>query len=173
MIFRIIREELVYFLMVVLLSLWAAAVTCARAEAQNALAVPGCEILGHPSRYSDKMVVIKGRYAVGFESSNISFGCPGSIGIRVSTSAADRRRYGFLTHKATLAAMSRLPPGEHPGDNLMTRTERYALVTVVGLFTYRHGAATCIDARRGNASLVVKSMQFNSPFSENPPPIPQ
>ncbi len=139
------------------------------AQTKAAKPVSGCELLRHPNRYNKKIVIVEGKYTVGFERSDLTFGCPGSVGVRVSTSSPELKKYGFLTEKSTLDAMSQLPPGEHPGDNLMTRKLRYAPVTVVGLFRCHYDFPTCKNASRNDGSVVVKSMRFNAPLSDAPP----
>jgi hypothetical protein len=136
------------------------------AQTKTAKPVSGCELLKHPNRYNKKMVTVEGKYTTAFERSDLTFGCPGSAGVRVSTSPPDLKKYGFLTEQSTLDAMSRLPPGEHPGDNLTARKIRYAPVTVVGLFRCHYDFPTCKNASSNDSSIVVKSMHFNAPLSE-------
>jgi hypothetical protein len=145
--------------------------TAAPSSAQTAIAqaVSGCELLRHPSRYNGKIVTVEGKYTAGFERSDLTFGCRGSVGIRVSLSPPDLRKYGFLTEKSTVDALSQLPPGEHPGDNLNARKLRQAPVVVVGLFRCHCDFPTCKDASLDDGSIVVKSMRFNAPLSDVPP----
>lgn len=138
-------------------------------KSQEAIPVTGCKLLKNANRYNGKIVITKGRYTAGFERSDLTFGCPGFIRIEVSVNPADRSRYGFLTEASTLEAMSQLPRGEHPGDNLTARRLRYALVTVVGLFRCHYDFSHCNGASPNHNSLVVKSMQFDTPISETPP----
>jgi len=139
------------------------------AQTHAAKAVSGCELLKHPNRYSEKMVIVEGRHTWGFERSDLTFGCPGSIEIQLSLSPPDLKKFGFLTEQSTVDAMSQLPPGEHPGDNLTARKLRYAPVTVVGLFRCHYDFPTCKHTLPDDGSIVVKSMQFNAPMSEVPP----
>jgi hypothetical protein len=115
------------------------------------------------------MVIVEGRYTGGFERSDLTFGCPGSVRVQLSLSPPELTKYGFLTEQSTVDAMSQLPPGEHPGDNLTARKLRYAPVTVVGLFRCHYDFPTCKNASRDDGSIVVKSLQFNAPLSETPP----
>lgn len=138
-------------------------------KAQKVKAVSGCELLSHPGRYNDRMVVVKGLSTVGFERDDITFDCPGSVGIQISPNPTTRKKYGFLTEESTMDVMSQLPPGEHPGDNLTKRIQRYALVTVVGLFRCHYDFPTCKGATRNDGSIIVKSMQFDTPMSDTPP----
>ncbi len=163
-----ITNRPVYFL-AVFLSLSCAMTMASLAQTPSAKAVSGCKLLRHPSRYNGKMVMVNGTYTAGFERSDITFGCPGSMGVQVSLSPPDLKKYGFLTEQSTLDAMSQLPPGERPGDNLTARKLRYAPVTVVGLFRCHYDFPTCKDTSPDDGSIVVKSMQFNAPMSETPP----
>jgi hypothetical protein len=139
------------------------------AQVNAAKAISGCDLLRHPSRYNGKMVIVEGEYTAGFERSDLIFSCPGSIGVRVSLSPPDLKKYGFVTEQATIDAMAQLPPGEHPGDNLTTRKLRYAPVTVLGLFRCHYDFPTCKNASLSDGSVIVKSMRFNAPLSEVPP----
>lgn len=139
------------------------------AQAQSPKAVSGCKLLKNPSRFNGKMVSVEGRYTVGFERSDITFDCPGSVGIQLSLSQADQSKYGFLTEKSTVDALSKLPPGEHPGDNLNARKLRHAPVVVVGLFRCHYDFPNCKGASPDDGSIIVKSMQLNAPLSEAPP----
>ncbi len=139
------------------------------AQTNAAKSVSGCELIRYSNRYNGKMVTVEGRYTVGFERSDLTFGCPGSVGIRVSLSPPDSKKYGFLTEQSTIDAMSQLPPGEHPGDNLAARKLRYAPVTVVGLFRCHYDFPSCKNASPDDGSIVVKSMKFHAPISEVPP----
>jgi hypothetical protein len=139
------------------------------ARAQSAKRVSGCELLKHPRKYNGKMVIVEGKDTWGFERGDLTFGCPGRVWIHVSVTELDRNKFGFLTEKSTLDAMSQLPPGEHPGDNLTTRKMRFAPVVVEGLFRCRYDFPTCKGALPDDGSIVVKSMQFNAPISEVPP----
>lgn len=143
--------------------------TTSSAQAYIAAPVSGCKLLRDPNRYNGKMVIIKGRYTAGFERSDLTFECPGSIRIQFSLNPTDLSKYGFLTEQSTLDAMSQLPPGEHPGDNLTARKLRYAPVTVVGLFRCHYDFPTCKGASPEDGSIIVKSVQFNAPMSETPP----
>jgi hypothetical protein len=138
-------------------------------QAKRPLTVSGCKLLRYPGRYSGKIVSVRGRYTWGFEVDNLTFDCPGSIEIQLSLSAPDKQKFGFVTDRATMDAMSQLPPGEHPGDNLTERKQRYSLVTVVGLFRCHYDFPTCKGATRDNGSIVVKSMRFHTPMSESRP----
>jgi hypothetical protein len=138
------------------------------AQAPSAKPVTGCELLRHPSRYNGKMVIVDGRHTWGFERSDLTFNCPGRIEIQLSRTQPDLDKYGFFTEHSTVDAMSQLPLGERPGDNLTTRKLRYAPVTVVGLFRCHYDFPTCKDASPHDGSIVVKSMQFNAPTSEVP-----
>jgi hypothetical protein len=141
------------------------------AQAPTAKVVSGCELLKHPGRYNHKMVVVEGTHIWGFERDDLSFACPGSIGIQpaigiqLSVTDADSKKFGFRTEQASAASMSQLPPSEHPGDNLTTRKLRQAKVTVVGLFRCHYDFSTCKGAS-GDGSIIVKSMQFESPVTE-------
>jgi hypothetical protein len=139
------------------------------AQTPAAKTVSGCELLKHPNRFNGKIVIVEGKYTAGFERSDLTFGCSGSVGIQVSLSPPDLKKYGFLTEQSTVDAMAQLPPGEHPGDNLTARKLRYAPVTVVGLFRCHYDFPTCKGASPDDGSIVVKSMQFNAPMSEVPP----
>ena len=139
------------------------------AQTPAAKTVSGCELLKHPNRYNGKIVIVEGKYMAGFERSDLTFGCSGSVGIPVSLSPPDLKKYGFLTEQSTVDAMAQLPPGEHPGDNLTARKLRYAPVIVVGLFRCHYDFPTCKGASPDDGSIVVKSMQFNAPMSEVPP----
>lgn len=161
-------SKLRYHLLVLLLCFFAL-VTVSAARTDAARPVSGCELLRHPNRYNGKLVVVKGRYTAGFERSDLTFDCPGSVGIRVSLSPPDLKKYGFTTEPSTIDAMSQLPPGEHPGDNLTTRRLRYAPVTVTGLFRCHYDFQTCKNSSRDDGSIVVKSMKFNAPMSEVSP----
>jgi len=145
------------------------AATLSAAQAQSAAPVSGCKLLRNPSRYNGKMVIIKGRYTSGFERSDVTFECPGSIRLQLSLNPTDRSKYGFLTEQASLNGMSQLPAGEHPGDNLTARKLRYALVTVVGLFKCRYDFPTCKGASPDDGSIVVKSVQLDTPMTDSPP----
>jgi uncharacterized protein YbbK (DUF523 family) len=160
-------NRLRYRLLACLLSFCASG--SAFAQTPAAKAVSGCELLKHPNRYDGKMVTVEGKYTAGFERSDLTFACPGSVGIQVSLSPPDLKKYGFLTEQSTVEAMSQLPPGEHPGDNLTTRKLRFAPVAVVGLFRCHYDFATCKNASPDDGSIVVRSMQFNAPLSEAPP----
>lgn len=161
-------NRLRYCLLACLLSFCAMG-SVSSAQTNAAKPVSGCELLRHPKRYNRKMVIVEGRHTWGFERSDLTFGCSGSIAIQLSLNPGDLEKYGFLTEQSTLDAMSQLPPGEQPGDNLTTRKLRYAPVTVVGLFRCHYDFATCKNASREDGSIVVKSMQFKAPFSEVPP----
>lgn len=157
-----------YRLLACVLSFYAVGVV-SLGQMPAAKAVSGCELLRHPSRYNRKMLIVEGKYTSGFERSDLTFRCPGSVGIRVSLSPADLKKYGFSAEQSTVSAMSQLPPGEHPGDNLTARKVRYAPVTVVGLFRCHYDFPTCKDASPDDGSIVLKSMKFNAPMSEVPP----
>ena len=144
------------------------AVAISPAQTKTPVIVSGCKLLRNPDRYNGKIVSVQGKYTWGFEVDDLTFACPGRIEIQVSLSTPDRRKYGFVTDKMTLDAMSHLPPGEHPGDNLNARKLRYALVTVVGLFRCHYDFPTCKGATRNGGSLIVKSMRFNTPISDTP-----
>jgi uncharacterized protein YbbK (DUF523 family) len=159
-------NRLLYYLLACLLSFWASGSAFAQAPAVKT--VSGCELLRHPNRYNGKMVTVEGKFTAGFERSDLTFACPGSVGIQVSLNPPDLKKYGFLTGQSTVDAMSQLPPGEHPGDNLTARKLRFAPVTVVGLFRCHYDFPTCKDASPDDGSIVVKSMQFNAPLSEVP-----
>jgi hypothetical protein len=141
------------------------------AQVPAAKAVSGCELLKHPGRYNRKMVVVEGTHIWGFERDDLSFGCPGSIGIQpsigiqLSVTDADSKKFGFRTEQASVDSTSQLPPGEHPGDNLTARKLRQAKVTVVGLFRCHYDFPTCKGAS-GDGSIIVKSVQFESPVTE-------
>lgn len=139
------------------------------AQAQSAKRVSGCELLKHPRRYNGKMVIVEGKDTWGFERGDLTFGCPGRVWIHVSVTELDRNKFGFLTEKSSIDAMSQLPPGEHPGDNLTTRKMRFAPVVVEGLFRCRYDFATCKGASPDDGSIIVKSMKFNGPISEVSP----
>jgi hypothetical protein len=157
------------YLGVVLLIAFCAVGVPSSAQGQSAVRVSGCKVLRYPSRYNGTTIIVKGQYTAGFERSDITFGCPGSITIQLSMNPIDRDKYGFLTEQSTVDAMAQLPPGEHPGDNLTARKLRYALVTVVGLFRCRYDFPTCEGASPHDGSIIVKSMQFDTPMSEKPP----
>jgi hypothetical protein len=163
-----ILNRLQYCLLACLLSFCGIAVVSA-AQTSAAKPVSGCELLRHPSRYNRTTVIVEGRYTVGFERGDLTFGCPGSVGIQASLSPSESKKYGFVTEQSTVNVMSQLPPGEHPGDNLTTRTLRYAPVTVVGLFRCHYDFPTCKNASREDSSIIVKSMHFNAPLSEVSP----
>jgi hypothetical protein len=139
------------------------------AQTHAATSVSGCELIRHSNRYNGKMVMVEGRHTWGFERSDLTFGCPGSVRVQLSLSPPDVKKYGFLTEQSTVDAMSQLPPGEHPGDNLTARRLRYAPVTVVGLFRCHYDFPSCKNASPDDGSIVVKSMKFNAPISEVPP----
>ena len=163
-----IPNRLRYCLLACLLSFCATG-AASFAQTPAAKTVSGCELLRHPNRYNGKIVIVEGKYMAGFERSDLTFGCPGSVGIQVSLNPPDLKKYGFLTEQSTVDAMAQLPPGEHPGDNLTARKLRYAPVTVVGLFRCHYDFPTCKGASPDDGSLIVKSMQFNAPMSEVPP----
>lgn len=143
--------------------------TVSFAQAQSPKAVSGCKLLKNPSRYNGKMVKVAGRYTAGFERNDITFDCPGSVGIQLSLSQADQSKYGFLTEKSTVEALSQLPPGEHPGDNLNARKLRHAPVVVVGLFRCHYDFPSCKGASPDDGLIIVRSIQFNAPLSEASP----
>jgi hypothetical protein len=115
------------------------------------------------------MVIVEGKYTVGFERGDLTFACPGLVGIQVSLSPPELKKYGFMTERSTIDAMSQLPPGEYPGDNLTARKLRYAPVIVVGLFRCHYDFPTCENVSREDGSIIVKSMQFNGPLSDVSP----
>lgn len=161
-------NRLPYSLLVCLLSFCTMGAVSS-AQTNTAKSISGCELLRHPNRYNRKMVIVEGKYTAGFERSDLTFGCLGSVRVQVSTGSSELKKYGFLTEQSTLDAMSQLPPGEHPGDNLTTRKLRSAPVTVVGLFRCHNDFATCKNASEDDGSIIVKSMQFHAPLSEAPP----
>jgi hypothetical protein len=138
------------------------------AETPIVRTVSGCKLLKHPSRFNGKMLIVKGKYTIGFERSDLTFGCRGSVGVRVSLSPADLKANGFVTEQSTVDEMSKLPPGESPGDNLNARKLRYAPVTVIGRFKCHYDFSPCKNASPYDGSIVLKSMRFNAPISEVP-----
>ena len=139
------------------------------AQEQSLKIISGCKLLKNPGRYNGRMVRVEGSYTVGFERSDITFSCRGSVGIRLSLSQADQSKYGFLTEKSTVKAMSQLPPGERPGDNLTARKLRHAPVIVVGFFRCHYDFQSCRGASPDDGSIVVKSIHFNAPLTEASP----
>lgn len=138
------------------------------AQAYSQRAVSGCKLLKNPSHYNGKIVSVAGTYTAGFERSDITFDCPGSVGIQMSLSQADQSKYGFLTEKSTVDTLSQLPPGEQPGDNLAARKLRHAPVVVLGLFRCHYDFPSCKGASPDDGSIIVRSMQFKAPPSETP-----
>jgi hypothetical protein len=136
------------------------------AQAKDAKPVSGCELLKHPGRFNGKMVVVEGTNVWGYERGDLNFPCPGRIGIQLSLTAADDNKYGFRTEQESVDLMSQLPPGERPGDNLTTRKLQRAQVKVVGLFRCHYDFPTCKDASLDDGSIIVKSMQFESPITD-------
>jgi len=156
------------FFLAALFPIFSATAVAPVAQSQTAKAVSGCELLRHPSRYNGRMVIVSGRYTVGFERSDIALDCSESVGAQLSLTHLDLIKYGFLTEDSTLDAMSQLPPGEHPGDNLTARKVRFAPVKVVGLFRCHFDYPTCKGSSPNDGSIIVESMQFNAPMAEAP-----
>lgn len=171
MTWSIIRSERMAYLCAVLFLVFCFPGGAAAAPAQAVKAVSGCDLISHPARYNGRMVVVKGWYTMGMETSDISFDCRGSIELQVSTSPPDFRRFGFLTEKSTMDAMSKLPPGVHPGDIIQGNVRLYALVRVVGLFECNYGLPNCRSNSQRDAVLVVKSMQYLIPLSKTAPSV--
>lgn len=136
------------------------------AQTTKARAVSGCELIRHPSRYNGRMVIVEGKDTWGFERGDLSFGCPGRVWIHLSLTDLDRSKYGFLTEKSALDAMSQLPTGERPGDNLLSGTLRFAPVVVEGLYRCHEDFPSCKRALPDDGSIIVKSMQLKGPISE-------
>jgi hypothetical protein len=123
--------------------------------------ISGCALLAHPGRYTGKLVEVVGTIHVGFEASNMTFSCPGNVGISFSLYDPDLKKYGFLTEPESKKALDAALGESYPGEIVNDRKTKSVTGTVVGLFRCHYDFPTCEDITRfGDSSIVVRSARL-------------